>query len=113
MQAGLLDQRLTIQAAGEAGDGQGGMVETWAAITDGERIAGQVVPVYSAEAPIGGEQRLETKYRVTLRNRADLAASQRLVWHDRGDLVLEIRELPDPGPRAAFREVYAVAGAKR
>lgn len=92
---GQWDQRVSLQAAVLAGDGGGGAAQTWT----------QFASVWAAIAPGTGSETFgpdrtesQTRYRVTLRRRTDVAAGQRVVtsW-----LTLSIVNVLDDGPRAA------------
>lgn len=111
MQPGEMDQRVTIQAQTLAADGGGGGASSWADI-------GTVPTVWAGVEALSGRevtdaQQLEGRamYRLTIRNRSDITAAMRVLWVSNGNLVLNIRELPDPGPRALYRSLVCEAGA--
>lgn len=77
MDAGQLDQRVTIQSFTQAGDGGGGGPKTWTTIAT----------VWAHVRPLSGRERLQAdqlespaNYRVTIRRRTDITAAKRILW---------------------------------
>lgn len=102
--------RISIETAAETVDDYGGRSVTWSAGARA-RIAAEVQAVSAQEAvDAAGKRTATARYRITIRNRTDFDATARVIWHDRGDRVLAVVELPDPGPRATFRTLIAEEG---
>tara|TARA_R100001244_G_scaffold130912_1_gene103490 strand:- start:310 stop:636 length:327 start_codon:yes stop_codon:yes gene_type:complete len=101
--AGQLDQRVAIQTEARVSDGVGGYEVTWSTTAT---VWAMVKPVRGREQMEAQQLQASAMYRITIRNRA-VSAAQRIVW--RG-LTLNIREAPDPGGRAMYREILAEEG---
>lgn len=81
MRAGLLSERLTIQAAAASGDGQGGFTDaapTTVAVVWAEPIARGASEILQAES-IGSHAR----YQFRIRARADVTPRNTIVWTPR------------------------------
>lgn len=77
MDAGKLDQRVTLQSVSSTTDAGGGRVETWAT----------VATLWASVRPMSGRERLQAdqlespaNYRVTIRRRTDLTTDKRILW---------------------------------
>lgn len=101
--AGGLDQRVTFERSGTI-PGPGGDVAGWTPVAT---VWAAVWPVSGRERLAAGREEGATLYRVKVRRRNGLDAGMRILW--RG-LVLNVRAVPDPGPRAAFLVLDAEAG---
>lgn len=104
MDAGSLDQRVTLQSLSATTDAGGGRVETWA----------EVATIWAKVTPASGRERLETgqlespaKYRVTIRRRTDITAKHRLLWQGKP---LNIRFDGFNSPRDGYMTLDAEMG---
>lgn len=77
MDAGSLDQRVTLQSLSTTTDAGGGRVETWSA----------VAVLWAKVTPMSGRERLQAdqlespaNYRVTIRRRTDITTKHRFLW---------------------------------
>lgn len=104
MTPGQLDQRVTIQQESRVEDEAGGAVVTW---VDVATVWAEVKPLTGRERLHGQQLESPIDYRVTIRRRSDITAAMRLVW--RGT-PMQIRAVPDPGPRAAYMTLDCEAG---
>lgn len=69
-----------------------------------------IVPVMGREDELAQSQRVTAKYRITMRKISGITGDMRIVWTSNGDKTLNIRELPDPGTRSLYMEIYATEG---
>lgn len=76
MQAGQLDQQLTLQAPSAARDALGGEVRTW---SDVATLWGTVDAITGREVHAAQQLHAEVTLRVRLRYRADITAEHRLM----------------------------------
>jgi SPP1 family predicted phage head-tail adaptor len=111
MNPGRMDQRVTFQEETLSADGGGGGAPSWADIGTVPTVWASVVPMRASETLDAAQLEGRAIYRLTVRNRSDITAGMRILWVTNGNLVLNIRALPDPGPRALYRTVEAEAGA--
>lgn len=95
MQAGDLDQRVTLLEKGGAPNGMGGTTETWTAVAT---VAAKVVALNGREQVIAMQVAPATTYRVTIRSRSGVSEEMRLSWAGK---TLDIRSAP-PAQRSAF-----------
>jgi SPP1 family predicted phage head-tail adaptor len=106
IQPGRLDQRVTIQSEVRVSDGAGGHNLTW---RDDMTVWAEVVPVSGHEMVASGQIQDRAMYQIIMRNRRDIdmTAAHRLIWLNR---LLNIKAMPEAGPRAAYREILAESG---
>lgn len=104
MDAGELDQRVTLQSLGYTTDAGGGRVETWST----------VATVWAKVTPMGGQERLHAaqlespaNYRVTIRRRTDISAAKRILWQGKA---LNIRFDGFNNPREMYMTFDAEMG---
>lgn len=101
--AGELTERITIQGETRTPDGYGGYTVEW---TDVATVWARVVPLRGREQIEAQQLGASQMYRVTIRNRA-VDPAQRIMWRGR---VLNIREAPEVGSRALYKEILAEGG---
>lgn len=111
MSAGTLDQRIRIEQKSDTDDSTGGQTVVWSTL---DTVWASIVPD-SAEGNAKEELsahklRATSRYQVSLRNRADLDATMRVIWLSNGNAVLNIREMPYPGDRALLRHLIVEEG---
>lgn len=106
MDAGQLDQRVTIQSFTQAGDGGGGGPKTWTTIAT----------VWAKVTPMGGKERLQAaqlespaNYHVTIRRRTDITAAKRILWQGKA---LNIRFDGFNNPRELYMTFDAEMGVQ-
>lgn len=106
MNPGVLDQQITFQAHGATDDGYGGQTDAW---SDVLTVRARVRPQRAQEGDQAGQLVATAAYEITFRHRASPAidGDMRIKWVTNGDKLLNIRETPDPGPRAMYRTVVA------
>ena len=107
---GDLDQRVTFQSPSGATDAGGGRATGWTDIAANPTVWANIEALTGREGVEADKLEASARYRVTIRNRSDVDSSMRLVWLTNGNLALNIREMPDPGPRALYREFFAEEG---
>ena len=105
-----LDQRIKFQSESRTDDGGGGGTASWANIATAPEVWAAVEPQTGREAVQAMMLQNPTMYRIVIRNRTDVTPQMRIVWTSRADKVLNIRAMPDPGPRAHFRELICEEG---
>jgi len=96
IKAGMLNQRITVQAVQRVPDGGGGYDETWAELVT---CWAKVEPLAGLERLTAAQQESTTDYRVTIRWREGLTAEMRVLW--RG-YTLDVNAIADAGPQAGF-----------
>lgn len=102
--AGDLREQVVIQDLTETPDAAGGSSLT---PTDVTTVRANIVPLRMAEqvqAQVLGSQVL---YRVTIRHRDDVTASQRLSWKG---MPMNIRAVTDPDGKRVWTEILAEVG---
>jgi SPP1 family predicted phage head-tail adaptor len=77
MQAGKMDQRVTLQSRGGVADAMGQIAIVW---SDVETVWAQVLPVRGAEFFAAAQMQAEQMVTVRIRHRADVLTTWRLVW---------------------------------
>lgn len=85
--ASRLVERITLEAAAEVSDEQGGVVRAWSAVAS---CFAEVVPLYTDAAERLDAERSVTRmqYRISLRSRDDVTTRMRVMW---GEKILAIR----------------------
>ena len=96
---GRLSERLKFQTEARGDDNMGGGTVSW---TNFAEDWASVEPISARELTDAQQQFAPTRYRVKMRQRGDLTAAMRAVWTTNGDMVLNVREIQDPGPREPF-----------
>ena len=106
MDAGSLDQRVTLQSLGYTTDAGGGRVETWTT----------VATVWAHVRPMSGRERLQAdqlespaNYKVTIRRRTDVTAAKRILWQGKA---LNIRFDGFNSPRDLYMTFDAEMGVQ-
>ena len=94
MSIGSLDTRASLQALARTPDGGGGFDESWSEIAS---VWVQVDATGGSDAVGAERNEARTKYRVTMRRRADVAAGQRIVTSAH---TLIVHTVLDDGARA-------------
>ena len=107
MRAGMLNERVRIEAKDESDDDVGGQDVSW---TEVDTVWAEVMPVSGEKKVFAQRIEASARYTVKIRNRDDLDPTMRLVWLSHGDVVLNIREMPYPGGRAPMRALVAEEG---
>lgn len=98
LNAGELNQRITLQRVTVTSDGQGGKDESWAAFA---APWANVLPTRGQETLGGTEVTATLATDLLIRFRTDVDATQRVIL---GDRTLEIQSLSDPdGRREALK----------
>lgn len=106
MDAGKLDQRVTLQQRSGVADGLGQVTLTW---VDVATVWARVVPLRGREFFAAAQIQQENTVRVILRKRSDVTSAWRLVWRGVAhDVTGVIALADDPG----FMEIMALAGVK-
>lgn len=106
--SGKLDQIIVLQRPVYGDAGAGGHPISWSDIAT---IRGCIeVFRLGGEAAVAEKLEASHLYNVTVRNRADITAADRLKVITMGDLLLNIRSAADPGPRELYRDLIAEAG---
>ena len=97
MQAGLLRERVQIQAFTAESDSYGQPIETWAELAT---VWGDVKPLASREGftPGAGQIVATATHRVRIRYRADVDEKMRVIWRQR---ILQVEAVQDPNQRMA------------
>lgn len=106
MQPGQLDQRITLQRRVETADGAGGVTRAWANLAESPVVWAHVGPKSGREAM--NEGRIEATFVVvfTIRQRADLDETDRILWDGTPYNIRGIQ-------RASQRELYLRIEAER
>lgn len=107
MPAGQMDQQLKFQSESRTADGGGGAAVTWA---DVATVWARVVPASGREMVQADQVQATALYDVTIHNRSDITPGMRALWVTNGNRALNVRDMPDPGPRAIFRTFRAEEG---
>ena len=96
--ASELTQRVSIQQQVRVDDGYGGQSVSWTELTN---VFARVEPVYVSEGEraVGDQLDARAGYRITVRYRADIKASMRIVWKSH---VLSIHSLHEVGERLSM-----------
>jgi SPP1 family predicted phage head-tail adaptor len=105
MQAGDLDQRITLRHASLAADGHGGAVNTPTAYAT---VWASVKPMSGRERDKAESTEATSNYVVTVRMRDDVVEGDTIVWRGR---ILNVRFVRDKGPRGPWLEIEAEKGA--
>ena len=106
LNAGQLDQRVTLQARVAGVDARGQGTETWA---DLATVWAQVTPLRGREYFAAGQTQTPADVRMRLRYRADVTPAHRVVW--RG-VPHDIVSVADMMAGAEMLELLCVAGVK-
>lgn len=109
MDLGEMDQVIRFEQSGRVSDGAGGYTLAWSTVAE---TWAKVEPVSSREALRAGQIEASSLYRITFPNDRGLTirASMRIIWTTNGDMVMNIRQAADPGPRPLVREIVAEEG---
>jgi SPP1 family predicted phage head-tail adaptor len=107
MQAGYLDQRITLQARSASRDAMGGEVVTWA----------DVATVWAAAEPLRGREyfaaqqvQAETQIRFRIRYRAGIVLTMRVLWRAQP---YDIQAVIDPyGRKTSLELMCSTAGVR-
>jgi SPP1 family predicted phage head-tail adaptor len=104
--AGALDQRVTLQARSEVADGVGGFVRSWADLPTGTVYAAVKARSWKEGFENG---RVNAAYLAvfTIRNRADVNETCRLIWNGE---IYNIRGILREGGRAQYLRIEAERG---
>lgn len=101
---GQLDQRVTIQRIERTSDGAGGETTAWADLAD---VWANVRPATGRETQIEGRIAATSSAIFTIRRRADLLDTDRIVW---GDVAYNIRSIMIGSQREAYLMIEAERG---
>lgn len=96
--AGRLDQRITLQRATDTPDAQGSTVKTW---TDRGTVWARAESIAAAETTQGNARVATQNYRFTIRFQsamADLNAADRVVWNGLNHDILSAVPMPEGRP---------------
>lgn len=96
LNAGDLDQRVTLQQAVETRDSGGGVEVTWQNLTTNPTVWAQVRPLSGREAYRARQVIATATHSVRIRNRSDVTPKMRVVH---GSKVLNIEAVQDPDTR--------------
>ncbi|MDF1720520.1 MAG: phage head closure protein [Minwuia sp.] len=107
MQPGAMDQRIRIEGQGNTSDGQGGFTRAWSTVAT---VWARVEPITAKEAVEAGRIEFSQRFRIMLRTRLDFTTAARMVWTSNADMILNIREIHNGGPRPQFMMVIAESG---
>ena len=107
MQAGALNQRITIQQPSAAKDVLGQRVETWA---DVATVWASAQPLRGREFFAAGQMQSEAAVKFTIRHRAGLAGNMRVLW--RGVPHALVAEPMDVDGRMERLELMCAAGVR-
>ena len=105
-----LDQRITLSTEQRSDDGGGGYDLVW---RDVATVWAGIKPISGREQVQADQQSGTVRYRVIIRARAvpgGVSSDMRLIWRTNGDKILNVREVMDAGPRAAYLEFFAESG---
>jgi SPP1 family predicted phage head-tail adaptor len=108
LNAGDLDQRVTIQTEARTSDGGGGYAVTWA---DGPTVWAKLTPASGREQLQAEKLESSTIYRVEIRRGPALKSADRIIWVTNGQRPLNVREILDAGGRSDSLVFLAEAGA--
>lgn len=78
--AARLRHRVTIQQPQETADGLGGVSISWQDVAE---VWAQIVPLNGGESMFAFQQQAQVSHRITIRYRADVDASMRIVFEGR------------------------------
>ncbi|MEC9346064.1 MAG: phage head closure protein [Pseudomonadota bacterium] len=104
VQPGQIDQRITIQSENSTADGAGGFVLAW---SDVATVWAMVEPLTGREREEAGRLEGAVRYRVTVRYRAGLTTSNRIVWRS---TPMQVREVHEAGPRPMYLVLICESG---
>lgn len=105
MNPGRLRHRVTIESSAvSTPDGLGGGTRTTSTVAT---VWARVEPLRGDERQIAAALRGQVTHRVTIRYRADVTASMRLVWQGH---TLAIREVKQPDAISRWLELYCLEG---
>lgn len=107
MDAGKLDQRVTIQEKSVTRAANGEEVITW--VTHAERWA-RVEPIRGREFFAAAQMQGAVDYRVTIRYLSTVTRAMRLLW--RGVVLDIVAEPIDVNARKAYLELMCVSGVR-
>lgn len=105
MSLGGLDDRISLQRVTLTADGQGGSTESW---SEYAAVWARVRPMKGRERQASERQEATADYVVRIRYRDDVLEADKIVWRGRE---MNIRFIPDGGPRAHFLDIEAEMGA--
>lgn len=103
---GELDQLITLQAEHRTSDGIGGSTVAYADLATDPTVWASVLPVRGRENTEEGRTNAEGLYLFTIRNRADIDETHRIVWESEA---YDIRAVK----RVSSREMYLKIEAER
>ncbi|HNT63665.1 MAG TPA: phage head closure protein [Candidatus Desulfobacillus denitrificans] len=106
MRAGLLDQRVALQAKSVSRAANGEEVVTW---TTEATFWAQVQQLRGKEYYAGGQMQDAVDVKVRARWRSDVAREKRLLW---GAVPLDIVSVIEVGARKGWLEIMCLAGAR-
>jgi SPP1 family predicted phage head-tail adaptor len=104
VQAGDLDQRVTLQHRITAPDGGGGYETSW---SDIGTIWAKVVPLGAVETLTAQQSESRVSYQIWVRWRPDLGADMRLIWRGK---TFDIIGVADAGPRVETVRLDCASG---
>lgn len=109
MKAGDLTERVTIQQVGpRTPNGQGGYTTSWQDVAGVATVWANIVGLSGAETVNETVLRSVTRWRVTIRRRADVTTAHRLRWND---LLLNIiSAMPLPADPRGFTLLVCESG---
>jgi SPP1 family predicted phage head-tail adaptor len=104
--AGRLRERITIRRQQDVPDGKGAFTRSWTTIADG--IRAEVINQGGREALVANALQGISAWRIVIRKRSDLLASDQVLWNDQE---LNIRSVGDDplNPRDAT-QIFADTG---
>lgn len=106
MRAGLLDQRVALQAKSVSRAANGEEVVTW---TTEATFWAQVQQLRGKEYFAGGQMQDAVDVKVRARWRSDVAREKRLLW---GAVPLDIVSVIEVGARKGWLEIMCLTGAR-
>lgn len=107
LNAGDLDQQITLQAPASTVDALGQRVESW---SDVATVWARALPLRGREFFAAGQTQSEATVRFVLRYRSDIAANMRVLW--RGLAHAVIGDPIDVGGQKVALELMCTAGVK-
>jgi len=107
--AGQLRDRVTIQQKTSVRDAQGGRAVTWDRLTT---VWARVQPLRASEALQAAAVRASVLYRVTVRYRADIQPTMRLLWIPFRASTAKTLEIQGVTPENGGREFLALSCAE-
>lgn len=106
MDPGQLNERITLQSRAAGLDGMGQAIGTW---TDVATVWAQVMPLRGREFFAAAQVQQELSIKVTMRYRADVVPTMRIVWQGKPHDITGVVQL---GGKKVFMEVMALSGVK-